>query len=119
LTFVVAETNDLGGYTILKQAESLMDLSKMDIDPGSFPAVFVARSDIVCALGGEDGDYEDDFEGTERTVEDKIIRKERNERVSKLTDKEMREIASDLQDAYVDGTYWDDLSNICEDLHDE
>lgn len=103
MTFVVAETNDLGGYTILKQADSLVKLSNMDIVPGIFPAVFISREDVARAL---DMDYE---EGDELP-----------ERIAKLTDEEMIDICSDVQNQYVSyGSYWDDIEAQCEDLHDE
>ena len=35
-----------------------------------------------------------------------------------FANEQMIEIASDLQDAYVEGSYWIDLECICEDLDD-
>ena len=106
MTFVVAETNDLGGYTVLKQADSLSELSRMDIESGIFPAVFVSRADIDRAL------FPDEYEEGEP--------EEIDTEVAKLTDAEMIQIAADLQDVYVEyGSYWDDLNTICEDLHEE
>ena len=103
MTFVVAETNDLGGYTILKQADSLLKLSNMDILPGIFPAVFISRDDVARAL---DIDYEDG---------DALP-----ERIKNLTDEEMIDICYDVQNQYVEyGSYWDDIEAQCEDLHDE
>lgn len=103
MTFVVAETNDLGGYTILKQADSLVKLSNMDILPGIFPSVFISREDVARAL---DMDYE---EGDELP-----------KKIAKLTDEEMMDICSDVQNQYVSyGSYWDDIEAQCEDLHDE
>lgn len=100
MTFVVAETNDLGGYTILRQADSLAKLSNMDIVPGIFPAVFISREDIARAL---DMDYEED---------DPLP-----EKVAKLTDDEMMDICYDVQSQYVEyGSYWDDIEAQCEDL---
>jgi hypothetical protein len=103
LTFVVAETNDFGGYTILKQADSLLKLSNMDILPGIFPAVFISRDDVARAL---DIDYEDG---------DALP-----EKIKNLTDEEMIDICYDVQNQYVEyGSYWDDIEAQCEDLHDE
>ena len=103
MTFVVAETNDLGGYTILKQADSLLKLSNMDILPGIFPAVFISRDDVARAL---DIDYEDG---------DPLP-----EKIKNLTDEEMIDICYDVQNQYVEyGTYWEDIEAQCEDLHDE
>jgi hypothetical protein len=105
LTFIIGETNDLGGYTVLKQADSLSELSRMDIESGIFPAVFVSRADIDRAL------FPDEYEEGEP--------EEINTGVAKLTDGEMIQIAADLQDVYVEyGSYWDDLESICEDLHE-
>lgn len=102
MTFVVAETNDLGGYTILRQADSLVKLSNMDIFPGIFPAVFISREDVARAL---DIDYEDD---------DPIP-----EKIANLTDEEMMDICSGVQNQYVEyGTYWDDIEAQCDDLHE-
>ena len=104
MTFVVAETNDLGGYTILKQADSLLKLSNMDILPGIFPAVFISRADVERAVYFEE--YEDGDE--------------LHERIENLTDEEMMDICFDVQNQYVEyGSYWDDIESQCEDLHDE
>jgi hypothetical protein len=89
---------------IIREADSLVVLSHMDVDPGLFPAVFVTREDIKGALSV---DFEP--ENLDEEVQDRIER---------LTDVEMIEIASDLQDAYVAGNYWTDLECICEDLND-
>lgn len=92
-------------YLPIKEANSLSELSRMDIEPGIFPAIFVSRGDVDRAVHEED--YE---EGEPDHIDDKVAR---------LTDQEMMEICSDLQDVYVEyGSYWDDLSSICEDLHD-
>ena len=104
MTFVVAETNDLGGYTILKQSDSLLKLSNMDILPGIFPAVFISRADVERAL------YFEEYEGDEDDLHEKI---------AKLTDEEMMDICYDVQNQYVEyGTYWDDIEAQCEDLHE-
>lgn len=100
MTFVVAETNDLGGYTILKQADSLNKLSNMDILPGIFPAVFIAREDVARAL---DTDYEEGDPLPETIVN--------------LTDEEMMDICFGVQSVYVEyGSYWNDIEGQCEDL---
>jgi len=105
LTFSVYEVFEDGGIVILKTANTLAELSRMDIDPGVFPAVFVSRGDVDHAI--HDEDYE---EGEPDQIDDKV---------AQLTDKEMQEICSDLQDVYVEyGSYWDDLNTICEDLHE-
>jgi len=87
----------------LKKAKSLYELSRMDIAPGIFPAIFVSRDDIYRALYDEVYEEEADEENTE--IED----------VSKLTDKEVMDICADLQDYYVEfGSYWEDLKTCSE-----
>ena len=106
MTFVVAETNDLGGYTILKQADSLEELSRVDIVPGIFPSVFISRADIDRAIYPCDYD-----EGSPDEIDTDI---------AGLTDEEMMQICADLQDQYVEyGSYWDDIELICDGLNDE
>lgn len=102
MTYIVAEVD--GGLTkVLKQANTLSELSRMDIDPGIFPAVFVSREDIDRSI------HEEDY----MTDEPDII----DFKVSRLTDEEMIEVCDDLQNQYVGyGSYWDDLAYLCEDL---
>ena len=105
MTFAVCEIDDDGKIVkLVREADSLSVLSHMDVDPGLFPAVFITRDDIESALSG-------DFEPENLDSDIK-------ERIRRLTDAEMLAIASDLQDAYVDGNYWTDLECICEDLND-
>ena len=103
MTFAVCEIGHGEIIKVLKESNSLMELSKMDIDPGSFPAVFISRNVIRGAL----------TEGFDPENLDEDV----DERISRLTDEEMWQIASDLQDAYVDGNYWTDIECICEDLN--
>jgi hypothetical protein len=101
LTFAICEIDGLGTFKVLKEANTLSELSRLDIDPGIFPAVFVSRDDIDRAINGEVYDDEDEDEDAE--VED----------VSKLTDQEMLDICENLQDYYVEfGTYWEDLKEM-------
>lgn len=105
MKYIVAEID--GGLTkVLKEADSLVELSRMDIDPGIFPSVFVSRDDIYRALYDEI--YED--EGDEEREEERYCD------VSKITDQEMTDICANLQDYYVEfGTYWQDLKTVSED----
>lgn len=104
MTFAVCEIEDGKILIMLRESNSLMDLSKIDIDPGLFPAVFVSREDVRRALTDMDDECDEPDEP---------------DAISKLTDAEMCDIAVDLQDAYVEGAYWDDLECICEDLKPE
>jgi len=104
LTFAVCEMEDGKILKIIKEVSTLSELSKMDMCCGLFPAVFVSRDDVRRALTSYDDDCDDPDEP---------------DVISKLTDAEMYDIASDLQDAYVEGAYWDDLACICEDLKSE
>ncbi len=103
---VCEKEGDILETHIIKEAQSLSELSTKDISPGIFPAVFISRADIDRALSP------DDYEESEP--------EEIDTEVAKLTDGEMIQIAADLQDVYVEyGSYWDDLESVCEDLHDE
>jgi len=108
LKYIIAEVD--GGLTkVLKEADSLHELSRMDIAPGIFPAIFVSRDDIYRALYDEI--YEE--EGDEECEEERYCD------VSKITDQEMMDICVNLQDVYVEyGSYWDDLESVCEDLQE-
>ena len=112
------DSSGVSSFQILKEADSLFKLSRVDIEPGIFPAVFVSRDDIKRALNVDSESYESDFEGTENIAKEKIRRKLIEEKISNLTDREMIDISCDLQNAYVDGRYWDDLADICEDLNE-
>jgi len=103
LTFAVCEIEDGKIVKVIRESDMLSGLRSMDTEPGLFPAVFVSRDDIIGALN--DGDLEDVDEDLEKKIRG-------------LTDEQMIEIASDLQDAYVEGSYWIDLECICEDLDD-
>ena len=104
MTFAVCEIEDGKIVKVIRENEMLSGLYGMDIDPGLFPAVFVSRDDIIGALN--DGDLED--------VDEELEKKIRG-----LTDDQMIEIASDLQDAYVEGHYWIDLECICENIESD
>ena len=102
MKYIVAEVD--GGYIkVLKESYSLLDLSKMDIEPGSFPSVFICRDDIRAAVTG--GSI-DDMENIGKELDDKI---------ESLTDEQMRRICELMQDAYVENGYWDDLKYIFEE----
>lgn len=104
MTFAVCEIEDGKIVKVMRDADTLSGLYRMDVDPGLFPAVFVSRDDIIGALN--DGDLEDVDEDLEKKIRG-------------LTDEQMIEIASDLQDAYVEGSYWIDLECICENIESD
>jgi hypothetical protein len=99
-------SDDLKDIEILKESYSLLDLSKMDVDPGSFPAVFISKDDIRAAVtGGSVDDMEN-------------IDEELDKEIEFLTNDEMRRICELMQDAYVETGYWDDLKYIFEERGD-
>lgn len=89
---------------VFEKAYTISDIYKQDIYCGMFPSVFVSREDVRRAVLNDDDDW-DEPEG--------------GDVFSKLTTEEMLNICEDLQDAYVETGYWDDLAIICEDLKPE
>lgn len=102
MKYIVAEV-DGGCIKVLKESYSLLDLSKMDIEPGSFPSVFVCRDDIRAAVTGGSVDEMEDIDP------------ELDKQIDDLTDDQMRRICEMMQDAYVETGYWDDLKYILEE----
>jgi hypothetical protein len=89
---------------VFENAYSTSDIYKMDIYDGMFPAVFVSREDVRRAVLDNDDDWDEPENG---------------DVFSRLTKEEMLNICEDLQDAYVENGYWEDLACVCEDLKPE
>lgn len=99
------ESNNLKNIVkVFENAYSTSDIYKQDVYDGMFPSVFVSREDVRRAVMGDD-EYWDEPEG--------------GDVFSRLTIEDMMNICEDLQDAYVENGYWDDLAIICEDLKPE
>lgn len=105
MTFALCELDEFDNLKnivrVFDKAYSTSDIYKQDIYDGMFPAVFVSREDVRRAVLDDDDDW-DEPEG--------------GDVFSRLTTEEMLNICEDLQDAYVENGYWDDLAIICEDL---
>lgn len=99
------ESNNLKNIVkVFENAYSTSDIYKQDVYDGMFPSVFVSREDVRRAVMGDDECWDEPEDG---------------DVFSKLTTEEMLNICEDLQDAYVENGYWDDLAIICEDLKQE
>jgi hypothetical protein len=77
MTIALVELKEDGGYVILKQGITLMDLQHTALDNDLFPSVFVSRDDLYAALLKVEGyDEEDDAAPSEqdklRAVKERI-----------------------------------------------
>lgn len=93
-SYQVIRLNNDGTTTVLKEAYSLSDLAHSDIDPGFFPITFVSKDDVKAALRRDKGDYSED--------PDPVI----DPKVDALCDTDMRGLAEDMADDYVNQMYW-------------
>ena len=90
--YAVVQFLDDGTFKILRGNNSLLDLSHIDVCPGSFPVTFVSKADVAGTLFGD------------------------IDRADEIDDDEMEYLARKMGDDYVNQLFWSEIKILGENI---